>query len=140
VRRQRPNLFQSLEIGHLRRVAVTNRHVGSRHQPRTIAFKSINKGEGQITRIDSQAFFRCREDIVNPIGRRQLRSQFFQHCEAPVADDSLGIFDNYTEMPAHGSVVIGERAVGESVIGLLLVAVAFEKQQQGLIPGRFASL
>ena len=41
-------------------------------------------------------------------------------------------------MPADHAGVVGDRAVGERVVGLLGIAAALEEEQQPLVPGRLA--
>ena len=64
-----------------------------------------------------------------------LSAQVLQHGEPPPADHLLGGLLDRGEHPAHGPVVVVQRAVGVGPVGLLPVAVPVHRQQQVLRPG-----
>lgn len=55
-----------------------------------------------------------------------------------MSDDLLGVFGDHAEHARDRALVVGERAVGEGVVGLLHVAAALQEQLQRLVPGGLA--
>ena len=58
--------------------------------------------------------------------------------EPPLADDAVGVLGDDAQHAADCARIVGQRAVGEGVVGLLGIAVALKEQQQALVPGGLA--
>ena len=108
---------------------------GRRTIPRRRGTTSVKAGRARPLRASrSTARQRLR-------GRRrggEIRGEFAQQREPPLADDALGLLGDDAEHAADRAVVVGNRAVRERVVGLLGKAAALEEEQQALVPGRLA--
>ncbi len=63
-----------------------------------------------------------------------------QRLHPAFGDDAFGVFADHAQHADDLAGVVAQRAVGERVVGLLLVAGAFQKQQERLVPGGFAGV
>src|SRR3569623_1344731 len=103
-----------------------------------VVIQKIGESERQIVAMGGEAALQYREHVGAGLGGGERGGEFAQGPQAPFADHPLGIFDHHAQHTADIAVVEIKWAVRKRVISLFGVTVAFEKQQQRLIPGSVA--
>ncbi len=114
------------------------RNAGRRGEasPLPLGIEQPDDGKGYVTRICRKAALDCRQHVRLGPHRGQQTGKLAKRAEATLADHPISVLGDDAQHAADIATVVGQRAVGEGVIGFLGIAVALEKEQQPLIPGR----
>jgi hypothetical protein len=109
------------------------------HRRGAVVFEQVDQRERHVARTLGQRSRRALARFGHRFGfLRRARGQLAQRAQTAFAQDALGFFRDHAQHAAHAAVVGRNGAVGERVVGLFRKAVAFEEQQQALVPGRIA--
>ena len=108
---------------------------GQRRALRCVGLDQVDQRERQIARVGRQRRARQRARLLERARVRGARGQLAQQRQLPLADDARRVVGVGADDAAGAPLVVGHRAVGEGVVGLLGVAVALHDQQQRLVVG-----
>ncbi|MNN13847.1 hypothetical protein D3C81_1268930 [compost metagenome] len=104
------------------------------------ALAQIEQREGNVVRIGAQRAQAQRARFVPGTGIGGRRGQLAQQLQLALGHHALGVVAVGADDAARAAVIVGHRAVGEGVVGLLRVAVALHDQQLLLDETAFAAL
>src|SRR6185312_3262437 len=90
---------------------------------RLAAVSDIKKGKREIARIGRERLGALRAGILPRAHGCRARGQLAQQRQLTFADDARRVVAVGAEYPADSAVIVGDRAVGESVVGLFRIAV-----------------
>src|ERR1700689_3135382 len=89
----------------------------------SVRLEHINHCKRQIARVRGQSARASLARLFPRAGLRGRGGKFAQQRQLPFADDALSVVAVGAEYAADRTVVVRNRAVGESIIGLFRVAV-----------------
>ncbi len=122
-----------------RRGRVRTADPGRGCQPRaTVFLVQIRQRERQIAGIALQLPAGVPQHLLLRAHHARVRAQIPQRRHPSLADDPYGVLAHHAQHADHLAVVIAQRTVGEGVVRLLGKPRPLQKQQQPLVPGRFA--
>jgi len=126
---ERPDRIACPDVDVPARRGMFRRNAGPGDQPRlpAVLVEEIHHRERQVARVGRDAQFDAGDNVLFGVGGGQPRRQRPQRRQTPFADDPLGLLGDHAEVAGDVSLVVGERAVREGVIGLLGIAAPFEE-------------
>ncbi len=105
-----------------------------------VVLEQIGERERQVPEVGAEAALDRGQHLGAGVGAGELGGELAQRGEPALADHPLGLLGDDAQHARDPAVVVGQRAVGEGVVGLLGVAAAFQEQEQRLVPGRLAGV
>ncbi len=95
----------------------------------------VDHGEGEVAPVGLQCFDAAGAGRLDRARFRRTGRQFLEQHQLPPADDALGVVGIGADDAAGAALVVGDRTVGEGVVGFLAVAVPLHQQKQGFVVG-----
>ncbi len=105
-----------------------------------LGVEQVDEAEREVARIALQRAGAQRARVLDGASLGGAGRQLAQQGELALADDAHGVVGVGAEDPADAALVVGHRAVGEGVVGLLGVAVALHDEEEGLVVGALVAL
>jgi hypothetical protein len=105
-----------------------------------VVLEQIGQRERQVLEVGPEPVLGRGQNLGARVGAGELGGELPQRREPARADDPLGLLGDHAQHARDPVVVVGQRAVGERVVGLLRIAAALEEQEQRLVPGRPAGV
>ncbi len=102
---------------------------GRQRQSLSLFGGEIEQREGDVPGIGGQGLDAGASGVAPGAGVDRPRRQFAQQSDLPLADHPRGVLGIGADDAAGRAVVVGDRAVGEGVVGLLRIAVALHDQE-----------
>ena len=135
---QRPSRQRVVVFDARRGFRVGAAEAVDRGERRALFVGEIGQRKRQIARLLGETVFKRRHHFRAGRGRRQSRAEIAQGRQLPLADDALRHLGDDAEHALRRPGVVGERGIGERVIGFLGKAAALQIQQQRFVPRRHA--
>ncbi len=111
-----------------------------RGQASAVLVVEVHERERQRAAVGIQRAGGRRQHLGLVTRGRDRCAEVAQRGELAPADDLLGVLADHAQHPLDATVVAGEGAVGERVVGLFDEPAALEEQQQRLVPRGLAGL
>jgi hypothetical protein len=105
---------------------------GSReHHPVALGLVEIDEGEREVAGAGGETAGAEGAGVAHRARFRRRGRDLAEQRQPALADDALGVVGVGAEDAAGAPLLVGDRAVGEGVVGLLGVAVAMHDEEEG---------